>query len=115
VQQYITTGKLLNIGVADPKRSPLQPNVPTFVEGGVKDAEVGAWQGFMGPKGMPADVVRTLNGHLNEILKMPDVLERMKTLALIPAGGTPDAIAKMVVEHNTRYGKVIKEAGIMAD
>lgn len=115
VQQYIANGKLLNIGVADPKRSPLQPNVPTFVEGGVMDAEVGAWQGFMGPKGMPADVVRTLNGHLNEILKMPDVLERMKTLALIPAGGAPDAIAKMVVEHNTRYGKVIKEAGIMAD
>ncbi len=115
VQQYINNGRLTNIGVADPKRSPLQPNVPTFAEGGVKDAEVGAWQGFAGPKGMPADIVRTLNGHFNEILKMPDVLDRMKTLALIPAGGAPDALAKVVVEHNTRYGKVIKETGIMAD
>ena len=115
VQQYISNGRLTNIGVADPKRSPLQPNVPTFAEGGVKDAEVGAWQGFAGPKGMPADIVRALNGHFNEILKMPDVLDRMKTLALIPAGGAPDALAKVVVEHNTRYGKVIKETGIMAD
>jgi len=115
VAQYIANGKLINIGVADPKRSPLQPNVPTFVEGGVKDAEVGAWQGFMGPKGMSADIVRTLNGHFNEILKMPDVQARMNTLALIPAGGAPDALAKINAEHNQRYGKVIKETGIMAD
>jgi tripartite-type tricarboxylate transporter receptor subunit TctC len=115
VAQYIANGKLVNIGVADPKRSPLQPNVPTFVEGGVKDAEVGAWQGFMGPKGMPADIVRTLNGHFNEILKMPDVQDRMKTLALIPAGGAPDALAKINADHNQRFGKVIKETGITAD
>ena len=115
VSQHIASGKLLNIGVADPQRSPLQPNVPTFAEGGVKDAEVGAWQGFVGPKGLPADIVRTLNGHFNEILKMPDVLARMTTLALIPAGGAPDALSKINAEHNQRYGKVIKETGIMAD
>jgi tripartite-type tricarboxylate transporter receptor subunit TctC len=59
--------------------------------------------------------VRTLNGHFNEILKMPDVLARMNTLALIPAGGAPEALAKVNAEHNQRYGKVIKETGIMAD
>ena len=115
VAQYITNGRLINIGVADPKRSPLQPNVPTFAEGGVKGAEVGAWQGFMGPKGMPADIVRTLNGHFNEILKMPDVQARMNTLALIPTGGAPEELAKVNTDHNQRFGKVIKETGIMAD
>ena len=89
--------------------------MPTLAEAGVKDAEVNAWQGFMGPKGMPADVVRTLNGHLNEILKMPDVIARMNTMALIPAGGEPAALAKINQYHNERYGKVIRETGIMAD
>jgi tripartite-type tricarboxylate transporter receptor subunit TctC len=115
VAQHIASGKLVNIGVADPQRSPLAPNVPTLAEAGFKDSEVGAWQGFMGPKGMPAEVVRTLNGHLNEIIKMPDVAARMTTLALVPAGGEPAALMKMVVDNNTRYGKIIKETGIQAD
>jgi tripartite-type tricarboxylate transporter receptor subunit TctC len=115
VAQHIASGKLVNIGVADPARSPLQPNVPTFAEAGIKDAEVGAWQGFVGPKGMPADVVRTLNTHLNEILKMPDIAERMKALALIPAGGEPAAISRVIASDHSRYGKVIKEAGIQVE
>ena len=115
VSQYIASGKLVNIGVADPQRSPLQPNVPTLAESGFKDAEVGAWQGFLGPKGMAPDVVKTLNGHLNEILKMPDVATRMTMLALLPVGGDPSAIAKVIASDNSRYGKIIKEAGILAD
>ncbi|QHE85517.1 Bug family tripartite tricarboxylate transporter substrate binding protein [Hydrogenophaga sp. BPS33] len=115
VAQYISQGKLVNVAVADPQRSSLAPNVPTLAEAGVKDAEVGAWQGFFGPKGMPADVVRTLNGHLNDILKMPDVQARMQTMALIPVGGEPAALAKINQYHNERYGKVIRETGIMAD
>ncbi|MCV0441416.1 MAG: tripartite tricarboxylate transporter substrate binding protein [Hydrogenophaga sp.] len=115
VAQYISQGRLVNVAVADPQRSPLAPNVPTLAEAGVKDAEVGAWQGFMGPKGMPADVVRTLNGHLNDILKMPDVQARMNTMALIPAGGEPAALAKINQYHHERYGKVIRETGIKAD
>ena len=115
VAQYIAQGKLVNVAVADPQRSSLAPNVPTLAEAGVKDAEVGAWQGFMGPKGMPPEVVRTLNSHLNEILKMPDVQARMQTMALIPVGGEPAALAKINQYHNERYGKVIRETGIMAD
>ena len=46
-------------------RSPLAPNVPTLAELGYKDVDVGAWQGIMGPKGMPADVVKALNTHFS--------------------------------------------------
>jgi tripartite-type tricarboxylate transporter receptor subunit TctC len=115
VSQHLISGKLINIGVADAQRSPLQPNVPTLSEAGIKDAEVGAWQGFVGPKGMSPDVVKVLNGHLNEIIKMPDVQTRMTSLALIPIGGEPAAIARAVLDNHTRYGKIIKEAGIQAD
>lgn len=115
VSQHLASGKLINIGVADSKRSPLQPNVPTLSEAGFKDAEVGAWQGFVGPKGLSPDIVKTLNGHLNEIIKMPDVMARMTALALIPAGGEPAAVSRMTASDFSRYGKIIKEAGIQAD
>jgi len=115
VAQHIATGKLVNLAVADAKRSPLAPNVPTLAEAGIKDVEASGWQGFLGPKGLPADVVKVLNGHINEILKMPDVLARMTTLALLPAGGEPAALARITADHYARYGKVIRELGIQVE
>ena len=115
VAPHIAAGKLVILGVADSQRSPLQPGVPTFAEAGFKGAEVGAWQGFMGPKGMPDSIVKTLNSHLNEILKMPDVQQRLNALATIPRGGDPSEIGKRNADDYARYGKVIKEFGIQAD
>ena len=115
VNQHIASGKMVVLAVADGKRSTLTPNVPTLAEAGFKDAEVGAWQGFLGPKGMNADVVKTLNGHFNEILKMPDVQTRLTALATIPVGGDSSLIGKVAVADHARYAKVVKEFGIQAD
>ena len=113
--RHIASGKLANIGVADARRSPLAPNVPTLAEAGFNDSEVGAWQGLVGPKGMSPDIVRVLNGHMNEILRMPDVVTRMTGLALVPVGGEPAALSRAVSSDFNRYGKIIKETGIQAD
>ena len=115
VAQQIALGKLVNLGVADMQRSPLAPNVPTLAELGYKDVDVGAWQGIMGPKGMPADVVKTLNGHLNDIIKMPDVMARMTAIYTIPTGGDGAVLGKVNAYDHARYAKVIKEFGIQAD
>lgn len=115
VAPHIASGKLRNLAVADPQRSPLAPDVPTLAELGFRDAEMGAWQGFMGPKGLPADIVARLNGHFNEILKMPDVQARMTQLALVPVGGEPSVLRNRVAADFERYGKVIKEFGIQAE
>ncbi len=115
VAQHIASGKLVAIAVADPQRSPLMPNVPTLAESGYPDVNVGAWQGLMGPKGMPADVVATLNKSMNEIIKMPDVVSRMTTLALIPVGGDGAVLGRINAFDHSRYAKVIKEFGIQAD
>jgi tripartite-type tricarboxylate transporter receptor subunit TctC len=115
VLQHVNAGKMVVLGVADPQRSPLLPNVPTLSEAGFRDADVGAWQGFMGPKGLAPEIVRALNGHFNEILKMPDVLARMNTLALIPLGGEAGAIGRVNAADHARYARVIKEFGIQAE
>jgi tripartite-type tricarboxylate transporter receptor subunit TctC len=115
VAPHIATGKLRNLAVADAKRSPLAPDVPTLAELGFRDAEVGAWQGLMAPKGLSPDIVKTLNGHFNEILKMPDVITRMTTLALVPVGGEAAVLGALNAADHQRYAKVVKEFGIQAD
>ncbi|HSV79931.1 MAG TPA: tripartite tricarboxylate transporter substrate binding protein [Ramlibacter sp.] len=115
VAPHVTSGKMVPLAVADAQRSPLAPNVPTLAELGVKGVEVGAWQGLMGPKGLPPEIVRTLNTHMNEILKMPDVVEKMKVFGALPAGGAPDRLAKTNTGDHTRFAKIIKDFGISAD
>jgi tripartite-type tricarboxylate transporter receptor subunit TctC len=115
VTPHVLTGKLRTLAVADSKRSPLAPEVPTLAELGFRDSEIGAWQGVFAPKGLSADIVRTLNGHFNEILKMTDVQARMTQLALVPLGGEPAALGRALSNDHDRYGKVIKEFGIQAD
>ena len=115
VSQHVASGKMAVLAVADPQRSPLLPNVPTLSELGYKDADVGAWQALMGPKGMPDSVVKTLNTHMNEIIKMPDVLARMTSIATIPVGGEGAALGRLNANDHNRYAKVIKEFNIQAD
>ncbi|MBY4947212.1 tripartite tricarboxylate transporter substrate binding protein [Cupriavidus respiraculi] len=115
VYQHVNTGQLVPIAVADQKRSPFAPNVPTLVELGYKDVEVSAWQGLLGPKGMSPELVRTLNTHVNEILKMPDIVQKMATFGISPVGGEPGVLAKVIAGDATRYAKIVKEFGIQAD
>jgi tripartite-type tricarboxylate transporter receptor subunit TctC len=115
VEPYIASGKVHALAVADKQRSPLAPNVPTLAELGVKDVEVGAWQGLMAPKGLPPEIQKTLNAHMNEILKMPDVAAKMKVFGALPAGGEPARLAKVNADDYARFGKIIKDFGIQAD
>ncbi len=115
VAPHIASGKVVALAVADPQRSSLAPNVPTLAELGYKDVNVGAWQGLFGPKGLPADIVRTLNGQLNDILKMPDVVSKMAVFGALPAGGEPSRLAQSNAADLARFGKIIKELDIQAD
>ncbi|AQV97091.1 ABC transporter substrate-binding protein [Cupriavidus necator] len=115
ISQYVGNGSLVPLAVADQKRSPFAPNVPTLAELGYKDVEIGAWQALLGPKGMPADLVRTLNAHVNDILKMPDVVARMASIAVTPSGGEPAVLSRLLTADTARYTKVVKEFGIQAD
>lgn len=115
VSQYLNEGKLVPLAVADPKRSTLVPNVPTLVEAGYKNIVNPSWMGLYAPKGTPANIVSTLNTHVNEILKMPDVIAKVTAVGSTPGGGTPELLAKETAEDFHTMGKIIKDLGITAD
>ena len=76
---------------------------------------MGAWHGVMAPKGTPAAVVKLLNSHLNDILKMPDVVEKMATFGAVPVGGAPEVLGKINATEHEQMGKLIKELGVTAE
>ncbi len=115
VSAHLQAGKLIPLAIADRQRSTLLPKVPTLVELGYKDVEVSAWMGLLGPRDLPAPLVARLNGLMNEILKMPDVVAKMNALGVEPVGGEPAVLAKQIAADDERFGRLVKEFGITAE
>lgn len=57
---HIRSGRLRAMGVTSSKRIAQFANVPTLTELGLKDMEIYSWQGFVAPRGLPADVRKRL-------------------------------------------------------
>jgi tripartite-type tricarboxylate transporter receptor subunit TctC len=115
VSQHIAAGKLVAVALTDPERTPLIPGLATVAEQGYPTVKEGAWHGFMAPKGTPAAVIALLNSHFNEIIRMPDVVEKMASFGARPAGGAPDLLSKVNAEDLTRLTRTIRELNITAD
>jgi tripartite-type tricarboxylate transporter receptor subunit TctC len=115
VAQHIAAGKLVAVALTDPERTPLIPGLATVAEQGYPSVKEGAWHGFMAPKGTPAAVIATFNEHFNEILKMPDVIERMATFGARPVGGRPEALSRINADDFARLTKTIKDLNITAE
>ena len=74
---HVQSGKLRALAVATPKRSPNAPDLPTIAETGLAGFDATAWQGLVGPAGMPPDVVKRLNEAFNKVMAMPAVREKL--------------------------------------
>jgi tripartite-type tricarboxylate transporter receptor subunit TctC len=108
-------GQVKLLAVASTKRHPLAPDVPTLTEQGIKGVEVVIWYGMFGPAGMPQDVVTRYNTMINEILRAPDIAEKLAKQGIAPVGGTPDELRKYVADDVAVWSKTLKAAGIVAE
>lgn len=68
----IKDGRIHPLAISAAKRSPTLPDVPTFEELGLKDADVPAWSAIFGPRGMTVDQTQQLFRHVQQAAKMPE-------------------------------------------
>jgi tripartite-type tricarboxylate transporter receptor subunit TctC len=89
--------------------------VPTVGEAGVPGYSSVPWYEVSAPKGVPKAVVDRLNGDIDAVLKMPDVVRRLAALGVQPLGGTPaDAVARNQAETK-KWSAVIEAAHLQAE
>ena len=103
------------LAVANDKRLPQLPDVPTFAELGLKNLEMSNWFGVIAPKGTPPAIVAKLNQAINRALKEPDMVERIAGAGNIIGGGTPEEFASFVAGETKRWTKLVKEKKISAE
>jgi tripartite-type tricarboxylate transporter receptor subunit TctC len=108
----IADKKVVAIASTGPKRSAYLPDVPTVEEGGMKNFEVLSWNGISVPAGTPKPVIATLVKAINDVLPLPDVQARAKTLGMDMHGGTPAEMDKRMKDDIAKWSAVIAKAGI---
>ena len=113
---YIARGELRPFAISTRERSPLAPNVPTFIEGGVPDYEAYTWHMVLVPSGTPAPVVRAINAAVNRALGVDAVRNRLGDLAMqVVRDSTPDSAAAFLRAEIAKWEPIIRAAGIRAD
>ena len=111
----IQGGRMRALAITSKKRSPLLPDLPTMAEQGYPDVEVLNWQGLVGPKGMPASLVKQLNAVCNQALQTAEVKEKILSQGNEVGGGTPEQFAALIKAEAPRWAKVVKDAKIEAE
>jgi len=114
VEPHLASGKIRILANGAQTRTPLAPDAPSMADLGYK-VNVSAWQGLYAPKGTPDEIVRKLNAHMAEILRMPDVVEKMRVFGAFAKASTPEQLGKLTADEHEYFGKVVKEFGIQAD
>jgi tripartite-type tricarboxylate transporter receptor subunit TctC len=106
----IKAGKLRVLGVASAKRIAALPDVPTLAEQGIPGIDVNSWWGFVGPAGLPRDVVLRLNAEIRKALAEPELVAVLAKMAIEPSPGTPEAFAAYLAQEAARWKQVAAKA-----
>jgi tripartite-type tricarboxylate transporter receptor subunit TctC len=112
---HIKAAKLRALAVVAPQRSSALPDVPTVAEAGLKDFEVTTWYGILAPAGTPQPVVRRLNAELVKIMHAPEMKEKLTATGTEPLTSTPEEFAAYIKREISKWGDVIRKAGVKAD
>ncbi len=111
---HIASGRLRPLAVTSPKRIAQLPDVPSVTEHGLPGFAAEAYWGWLGPAGVPADIVRRMNAALATALQQAPVRERLAQMGVQVAASSPDQFGSFLRNEVERWSKVVKEHNIRA-
>ena len=111
---HVRDGRLRALGVTSLKATPLAPGVPPIADV-LPGYESTTWFGVFGPRGLPSEVVSRVNAAANQVLKDPEVVDRLQRLGIEPVGGTPAQFTTMLASESAKWKKIITERKITLD
>jgi len=108
-------GRIKALAITSTKRQTAAPEIPTVEESGLPGFDFVSWYGLWGPKDLPPDIAAKLQASIAEVLKMPDVQQRLAALGFEPIGSPPDQFATFIASEMAKYGKIIRDADIKVE
>jgi tripartite-type tricarboxylate transporter receptor subunit TctC len=109
--EYVKVGKLRALAVTTATRIDTLPDVPTMGEF-VPGYELSGWQGIVAPKGTPAAIIDRLNREINATLSESKMTKRLANLGVTALQSSSAEFGKFIADETSKYGNVIRAAGI---
>ena len=111
---FIKDGRLLALGVAQPQRSPLLPDVPAMREVLPGYERDGSFV-LMAPAGTPRAVVNQISRDVGRVLQLPEVDTRLQAMGFSAAPTTPEELDRIVRADIATFQRVGKLVGLIAN
>ena len=103
-------GRVKLLAINSLKRSALAPDVPAIAET-ISGFDFAPTFGLFAPNGTPRDIIVKIGADVAQVVKLPDIIERMKNLGIEPLGVSGDDWAPMLRADAERYAKAVKISG----
>lgn len=111
---HIKSGKLQAVAIAGNRRAPQLKDLPTLKENGV-DVDVTQWYGLFAPAKTPKPLVQKLNETLNQILREPEMVQKLNQQGIEVEASSPDGLKQLVQNELARWKQVVIKGKLQPD
>jgi len=105
------SGRARVLAVANPKRSPLAPDLPTIAEAGVPGFGYESWFGIVVPARTQRGIITRLHEGVAAVLGQAEIRERLAAQGYEVISTTPAQMAARIREDTKKWAKVIRDSG----
>jgi tripartite-type tricarboxylate transporter receptor subunit TctC len=112
---HVRSGKLRALGIGGSKRIAAMPEVPTFAEQGLLNAEANNWWGVVAPAGTPAPVIARLQREIETVLDAAETRKRLELEGAEVLRLGPTQFGELLASETAKWSQVVKQAGIKAE
>jgi tripartite-type tricarboxylate transporter receptor subunit TctC len=112
---HIKAGTIRPIATGGATRHPQLPDVQTTAEAGFPEVQAMQWVGLFTTAGTPKEIVERLNGELNRILALPDVIERFTAQGVTAAGNTSAEFRALIASEIRQWTETVRAADIKVE
>ena len=111
----VNSGKLKMLAVTGAVRLADTPDVPTVAESGFKGFDVAGWVAAAVPTGTPKQIAEFLSAELSQIVKQPDVRNRLSTAGLVANGSSAAEATLRLNSYLEKFALAVKISGYQPD
>jgi tripartite-type tricarboxylate transporter receptor subunit TctC len=112
---HIRSGKMKALAVAQPQRSALVPDVPTFAEAGIP-FEAKSWFAIAAPAGTPRQIVDRIAADVQRVVEQQEYRDKYVTgMGLDAFVQGPDQFAAFLAKDREKYAQRVKNANVRLD
>lgn len=107
-------GKLKILGVTGRQRLAAIPDVPTFLESGIKMEGVndGIWFGLVAPAATPESIVQKLNAAVRKASQDPNVISKLESQGNFAVATTPAEMGNQMAAEFAHWRSALLKAGV---